>query len=401
MMAEQPTLARALRYDDVVVLPGGAWVAPEKVSLQTHLIKDHPLQLPFIGRVTTPKAAIVLAQHGLIGLIDHSLSLRAQIDAVRQVKRYQTRVLRDPLTVMPDTSVAEAKDLQLRYQFSALPVLTPGTRQVCGIATRNDIAQATDPEMPVSAVMSTDLLTVTDTTPDDEIRRILNEQMVGQVLIVDSDHNLLGMRTASDFTKREAWPQAMLDTDGRLRVGAVIKPEAVDQDRLTALLDAGVDLIMVDHPFAHNHTVQETITFIRRQRSDQRVIVMAGAVQNATGARALIDAGADMVWVCGNDKCWQDSGVGTPAFTALQDTQDTASLSQTGTWVQTDASWTPAHKIKALAGGAQGLIISIPELDNPIAELQAQAKQLAAAIGQTGADSLKALVSYARIAIIG
>lgn len=401
MKVEQPTLLRALRYDDVVVLPGGAWIAPEHVSLNTLLIKDHPLQLPFIGRVTTPKMAITLAQHGLIGLIDHSLPLRSQIDAVRQVKRYQTRVLRDPLTVMPDTSVAEAKDLQLRYHFSALPVLTPGTREVCGIATRNDIAQATDPDTPVSAVMSKDLLTVTDTTPDDEIRRILNEQMVGQVLIVDSNNHLLGLRTASDFTKRDAWPQATLDSDGRLRVGAVIKAEAIDQDRLTAMLDAGVDLIMVDHPFAHNHAVQDTITFIRRQRSDQRVIVMAGAVQNATGARALIDAGADMVWVNGDDTAWQQGGVGTPAFSALQDSYDAASLSQTGVWVHTHADWTAAQSIKALAAGAQGFIVSILESETVMADLQTQARHLATAIGQTGSDSLKTLSSYARIATIG
>jgi IMP dehydrogenase len=393
MLPDKPVLSRAWDFKDLVIMPGGAVVPPDQVNLTTQIKKPLPLRLPLLAQANSAAECIALAHYGLVGLLSADLSFGEQIAAVRRIKRHQTNLLRDPVTITPDTSVAEAQDLQLSHSFSGLPVIDPATQCVCGIVTRADIAKAADSAVPVSAVMSTDLLTAREDTPDETVKQILQEQMVGQVLIIDDKGQLIGLRTASDFAKRDSNPFATRDKHGRLLAGAIVGTGAEEQDRITALLDMGADVLMVASDFAHSSLVQETITFIRRQRCEQHVTIIAGAVQTADGARALIDSGADMLFV---DAHPVKSLVRVPGFTALQNVADAADLMHVPVWLQGELM-DQESLLKALIGGAGGLIAG--SVNTEILENWTQ--NLKTAIGQTGAKSLSDLPGCARLAIAG
>lgn len=396
MLPEQPSLPRAYGFDDVIVMPGGACVPSHQVSLDTAFTTDHPLKLPLIAKVAKPKDAIMMAQQGSVGILDSSLSFGAQVEAVRQVKRHQARLLRQPHTVTPDTSVAEAQDMQLRFHFSALPVVDPTNRQVVGIVTRNDVAKGidNDPASPVSDVMSTDLLSVTEHASDDEVQKILQEQMVGQVIVLNDKGHLVGLRTASDFAKRASHPFATVDLHGRLLVGAVVGTGVEEQDRLTSLLDMGVDVILLEQTFAHTQAVQDMVTYIRRQRCEQKVTIIAGAAHTSDGARALLGSGADMLWVNIHDTQHADTGVGVPGLTALQNVIDAAALTRNSVWIT--GVLDPILTLKALALGAAGVMAAAPDAQ----AIASWSKILATGVGQTGSKDLKNIHSYARLAIV-
>ena len=394
MLPEPKPLIRALSFDDVIVMPGGPLVAPDKVSLETVFNKDHILKRPLVGLVDNAKDAIALAQQGLIGILSGDMPFGAQIEAARQVKRHQASLLPQPHTVTPDTIVAEAQDMQLRHQFSALPVVDPATHQVVGIVTRADIARAADPSDAVSTVMSTDLLSVDENATDAEVQRLLQEQMVGQILVIHQDGHLIGLRTASDFAKRAANPYATLDAHGRLLIGIAVGVDAEAHERVSAMLDIGADIILIDQPYAHNQTVQDMVTFIRRQRCEQAMTVIVGNVQTADGARALIDSGADMLWVKAENMATAETAVGVPGFTALQAVVDAASLLNVPVWVQ--CGFDSLIAIKALAAGASGILSLYTEPDS----LSRWSKTLLSAIGQAGAIDIKTLTSHTQIATL-
>ncbi len=391
MLPERPDLLRVLSFDDVIVMPGGPLIAPDKVSLDAAFTKTYPLKKPFIGKVKTAEDAIALAQQGLLGILNGQLSFGEQIEAVKRVKRHQAKLLRQPHTVTPDTSVAETRDLQTRNGFSAVPIVDPATHKIIGIVTRGDVAKAADPSDPISSVMVTDLLTVSEQASDSDVQRILQEQMVGQVIVIDDKGQLKGLRTASDFAKRAANPFANLDAHGRLLVGATIGTGYDGQDRLSALLDMGVDVILLDQPYAHSQAVQDMITFVRRQRCEQPITIIAGQVQTADGARALIDAGADVLWTNANDDAVFHDGIRVPAFTALQNVIEAASLLQIPVWVDSGLNATQA--LKALTAGAAGCLTDYATAP----ELQQWAQTLAQRIGQAGSADLKSLASQSRL----
>lgn len=394
MLPEPKTLSRALSFSDVVVMPGGPLVLPDKVSLDTSFTKTHTLKRPLLATVDGPDAAIDLIRQGCVAVLPHRLPFGRQIEAVRRIKRHQAAMVRQPHTVTPDTVIAEAQDLQANYRFSALPVIDPATQALIGLVTRADIARAADPSDPVSSVMVTDLITVTDAATDAEVQKILQEQMVGQVPVVDSRGRLLGLRTASDFAKRAAHPHALLDAHGRLLAAAEIKAGADAHDRVNALLDIGADILVVTAAHGHSAAMQETLTFIRRQRCEQPVMIVAGPVQTGDGARALIDSGADALFVPGDAAAIGENGIGVPAFTALQNVCDAASLLSIPVWLASERD--VATAIKALAAGAHGLFC--PDLA-PDA-LPAWSEQMRAAIGQCGAADGKSLPRVAQLAIL-
>jgi IMP dehydrogenase len=392
MLPSKPTLNRAYGFDDIIVMPVGSYVAPDAVNLQTQLYPRQNLRLPLLGVVGDSKQAIAMAQQGSVGILSAQMPFGDQIEAMRKVKRHQAYLLRQPLTVTPDTSAAEAADYQSRYGFSALPVLEAGTQRLVGIVTRADVLKAVDGDAPVSLVMSTNLITVKENTPDNEVRELMQKHIIGQVLVVDDNGHLIGLRTSSDFTKRSSHPFATLDAQGRLFAGAAVAVGGDTQDRILGLLDMGVDMIVLSQDFAYAHPVQEMITFIRRQRADQKVAIMVGGVHHGDGARALIDAGADMLYVqatATREKSW----VHVPAFTALQDVLEASSLNKVPVWVQQDLS-VPDSIFKALAAGAAGVMTSISD---PSA-ITPWAQGLRAAIGQAGASTLADLPASVRLA---
>ena len=393
MLPERPPLIRALSFDDVIVMPGGPLVPASKVTLDTPFTKNHALKRPFVGRVENAKDAMTLAQQGLLGILADTLSFGAQIDAVRQIKRHQAKLVRQPHTISPDTNVAEAQDLQTQHHFSALPVVDPTTHKVVGIVTRQDITRAADPADPVSSVMVTDLFSVREDTPDKEVQRILQEQMVGQVLVVDEAGHLIGLRTASDYAKRSANPFATLDLYGRLAVGATVGVGPEQQDRASALIEMGIDVLLIDQPYAHSSVVQDMLTYIRRQRSDQVVTVIAGHVSTGDGARALIDSGADMLYVRTEHASFEN-GVGVPGFTALQAVTEAAALLSVPVWV--GGEFDPSIAVKALAVGATGLLAPYHDGEN----LAKSFETVATAIGQAGATGAKSLWTVGRLATL-
>jgi IMP dehydrogenase len=392
MLPEPTALPRALSFADVIVMPGGPLVMPDKVILETDFNAERRLKYPLLGLAGTVQDAITLAQKGLVGILSGDLSFSAQVDAVRQVKRQQAHLLRQPHTVTPDTNVAEAQDMQTRFHFSALPVVDPSSRKVVGIVTRADVAKAADPGDPVSSVMVTDLLTVREDAPDVEVKKILQDQMVGQVIVVDERGGLVGLRTASDYAKRDANPFANLDAHGRLLAGVAIAAGPEAQDRISAVLDLGADVILIAEPYAHSASVQELVTYIRRQRCEQKVTVIAGHVHTADGARALINAGADMLWLRAHDAKALESGVGVPGFTALQDVVDASSLQHVPVWIGTGLD--TAVTVKSLVAGAQGVLAPFTTMDDVMGWTQ----RLSAVLGQAGISDVKDAVHTGRLA---
>jgi IMP dehydrogenase len=391
MLPQSPSLNRAFGLDDIIVMPAGPYVSPDKVNLQTMLYPRQNLRVPVLSVVNGTKQAISMAQLGSIGVLASDMAFGEQIEAMRAVKRHQAYLLRQPLTVTPDTSAAEASDLQTRYSFSALPVVEAGTKRVVGIVTRADILKAVDGDSPISLVMSTNLITVKEDTPDNEVRDLMQRHIIGQVLVVDDHGHLIGLRTNSDFTKRSSHPFATLDAQGRLFGAASVTAGHDAQDRILGLLDMGVDLFVLTQEFAYGTAVQDMIKFIRRQRTDQKVAIMAGAVHHGDGARALIDAGADILFVNGHDT--SDNLVFVPGYTALKDVLEAASLNQIPVWVQDDLM---AQKriFAGLAMGARGVLARMTDQS----VLSQWVQDLRRGIGQAGSESLSALPASVRLA---
>jgi len=292
-------LQEALTFDDVLLVPAYSEVLPREVDLSTRLTRRIRLNLPLVAAamdtVTEARLAITIAQEGGIGIVHKNMSIEAQAREVGRVKKFESGVIKDPITVSPSTTIREVLDLTRARGISGVPVVVG--KQVVGIVTHRDMRFEEKLDAPVSSVMTPKerLVTVRENAPKQDVLALLHRHRIEKVLVVGEGFELKGMITVKDFQKATEFPRACKDDGGRLRVGAAVGTSPDTLDRVAALREAGVDVIVVDTSHGHHRGVIDMVARVKRRWPDEQVI--AGNVVTAEAARALIEAGADGVKV--------------------------------------------------------------------------------------------------------
>ena len=292
-------LEEALTFDDVLLVPAYSEILPREVDLSTRVTRGIRLNVPLLSAamdtVTEARLSIAIAQEGGIGVIHKSMSIVAQAREVGRVKKFESGVIRDPITVSPDMSIREVLDLTRSRGISGVPVVVG--RKAVGIVTHRDLRFEDRFEAPVSTVMTPKerLVTVREDAPEEEVLALLHKHRIEKLLVVNGAHELVGMITVKDFQKAHEFPRACKDGSGRLRVGAAVGTTPDTLDRVAALREAGVDLVVVDTAHGHSKGVLDTVKRIKARWAETQVI--AGNIATAEAARALVDAGADAVKV--------------------------------------------------------------------------------------------------------
>jgi IMP dehydrogenase len=316
----------ALTFDDVLLEPAYSEVLPATVDTQTTLARDIGLQIPVISAamdtVTEAPMAIAMAQLGGLGIIHKNLTIEEQAAQVRQVKKFEAGIVLNPVTVEPETTLAAALEIMSRHRISGLPVVEPGSQRLAGILTNRDVRFVAPSERPVRELMTAEnLVTVRDSVSREEAVQLLHRHRIEKLLVVDDAYRLIGLLTVKDIEKAQKHPHAVKDRHGRLRVGAATGTGIAGLERALALIDAGVDVLVVDTAHGHSAGVLEAVARIRRESNAARVI--GGNVATADGAQALIDSGADAVKVgIGPGSICTTrivAGVGVPQLTAILD----------------------------------------------------------------------------------
>jgi IMP dehydrogenase len=320
-MLEQEVLPVGLTFDDVLLIPSESAVLPREIDVSTRLTERIKLNIPLVSAamdtVTEAKTAIAMAQEGGIGIIHRNLSVAAQTSEVEKVKKYESGMITDPITVAPEQKISEAQEIMKRYGISGLPVTKNG--RLVGILTNRDLRFETRLERPVSEVMTKDnLVTVKPGVDLEEAKVLLHRHRIEKLLVVDDEFRLKGLITVKDIEKKIQYPNACKDERGRLRVGAAVGV-ADWEERVESLVRAGVDLIAVDTAHGHSKNVIDVIGCIRRRYPD--LDISGGNVATAEGTTALIQAGVNAVkvGVGPGSICTTRivSGVGVPQITAI------------------------------------------------------------------------------------
>ena len=358
---ESSRIRDALTFDDVLLVPAASQVLPREVSLKTQLTREIALNTPLLSAamdtVTEHAAAICLAQNGGIGVVHRNMSVEAQAAEVAQVKRYESGMIVDPITMRPDQRISEALEVMRRHNISGVPVTREG--KAVGILTHRDLRFVEDVDQEISRVMTSEnLITVPPGTGLERAKRILHEHRIEKLLVVDERGDLRGLITIKDIEKSERFPNAAKDGFGRLRVAAAIGVGPERLERASALVDAGVDAIVVDTAHGHAQGVLDALVELRRTFPDLSLI--GGNVATAEGTEALIKAGASgvKVGVGPGSICTTRvvTGVGVPQFTAVYDAARTAH--QFGVPVISDGGVKySGDVVKALAAGAHAVMI--------------------------------------------
>jgi len=311
-------VGEGITFDDVLLLPEKSDVVPREVSTETIFSRTIALRIPIasaaMDTVTESRLAIALAQEGGIGIIHKNLSAEKQAREATKVKRFESGVIADPITLAPDETISQARQTMAQYGISGLPIVED--TKLVGILTNRDLRLYEGPECKVKELMTTKLITAPEGTSLAEAREILHRNKVEKLLLVDDDFALRGLITMKDLLKAEQFPLAAKDTQGRLRVGAAVG--VYDYERVEALLDSAVDVIVVDTAHGHSTKVIETVKEIKRRYD---VEVVAGNVATAQATKDLIEAGADgvKVGIGPGSICTTRviSGVGVPQITAI------------------------------------------------------------------------------------
>ena len=289
----------ALTFDDVLLLPGYSEVTAKDVSLATKLTRNISLNLPLVSAamdtVTESGLAIALAQEGGIGIVHKNLTVQEQAEQVRRVKKFESGVVKDPITIDHTATIAELIELTRANGISGVPVMKDG--DLTGIVTRRDLRFETDTSQSISAIMTprAQLVTVKEGASSDEVQRLLHQHRIEKILVVDDHGALAGLITVKDFDKAESFPDACKDQFGQLRVGASVGTSADTDERVDALVSAGVDVLVVDTAHGHSLNVLNRVRWIKENFPS--VDVIGGNIATADAARALADAGADGVKV--------------------------------------------------------------------------------------------------------
>ncbi|MBR1375678.1 MAG: IMP dehydrogenase [Cardiobacteriaceae bacterium] len=315
-------IEEALTFDDVLLVPAYSEILPREVDLSLELARGVKLNIPLVSAamdtVSEARLAIALAQMGGISVIHKNMSPEAQAAEVRKVKRFESGVVRDPLTTSPDAFIGDVRRLQKEHNFSGLPVLEHG--KLVGIVTRRDVRYADDSGL-VRDVMTPKerLVTVLEGTATQEVKKVLQENRIEKALVVDKDFHLKGLVTVKDLRSTRDFPLAVKDENESLRVGAAIGTGKDSEERIALLTAAGVDLIVVDTAHGHSKGVIERVRELRRAHPD--LLIVGGNIATADAAIALADAGADIVKVgIGPGSICTTrvvAGVGVPQLTAI------------------------------------------------------------------------------------
>jgi IMP dehydrogenase len=324
------TLIEGLTFDDVLLRPGHSEVLPSEVQIATRLTRDIALNLPIIASamdtVTEARMAIAMAQNGGLGVIHRNLEPEAQAEQVRLVKRYESGMVMNPITIHPDETLADALATMKHHGISGIPVVERGPNgskgKLVGILTNRDVRFASNPSQRVAELMTKDrLITVREGVTQDEARRLLHQFRIEKLLVVDDHYRCIGLITVKDIEKQVAYPHAAKDEQGRLRVAAATTTGEQGFERSERLIDAGCDVIVVDT--AHGHSVRVLESVSRVKKLSNAVQVIAGNVATREGAQALIDAGADAikVGIGPGSICTTRivAGVGVPQLTAIME----------------------------------------------------------------------------------
>jgi len=352
----------ALTFDDVLLIPAHSTVLPNDVALGTQITRDIKLNIPLVSAamdtVTEARLAIAIAQEGGIGILHKNMSIDLQAKNVIKVKKYESGVISDPITVSPDTTIREVAELTRKNKISGLPVLEG--ENLVGIITSRDRRFETDLDKPVSSVMTPKekLVTVKEGVEREEVLALLHKYRIEKVLVVNDDFQLRGMIAVRDIQKSDDFPMACKDDLGRLRVGAAVGTGADTEDRVTALAQAGVDVIVVDTAHGHSQGVLDRVKWVKA--NFPKVQVIGGNIATAAAARDLVEAGADAVKVgIGPGSICTTrivAGVGVPQITAVSNVAK--ELKGTGVPLIADGGIRYSGDIaKAMAAGAHCVML--------------------------------------------
>ncbi len=352
----------SLTFDDVLLLPDYSSVLPRDVSLATQLTREIGLSIPLVSAamdtVTEAGLAIAIAQEGGLGILHKNLTIEQQADEVRKVKKYESGMIADPITITPSARIGEVLALTRQHNISGVPVVDG--QQLVGIVTHRDLRFETRLDAPVTSIMTPQekLVTVQEGTDLDEVRALLHKHRIEKVLVVNGGFQLRGMITVKDMQKAEDKPDACKDTSGSLRAGAAVGVGAGTEERVAALVEAGVDVIVVDTAHGHSHGVIERVRWVKQTYPDLQVI--GGNIATGAAAKALAEAGADAVKVgIGPGSICTTrivAGIGVPQISAVANVA--AALDGTGIPVIADGGVRfSGDMAKAIAAGAHCIMV--------------------------------------------
>ena len=355
-------LEEALTFDDVLLVPAASDVLPREIDLGTQLTRSVHLGLPLLSAamdtVTEARLAITMAQEGGMGIIHKNMTIEAQASEVARVKKFESGVIRDPISVTPDMTIRQVLDLTRSRGISGVPVVKG--RKAVGIVTHRDLRFETQLDAAVSSVMTPQdrLVTVTEGATKDEVLALLHKHRIEKVLVVNDSSELTGMITVKDIQKAKDFPRASKDENGRLRVGAAVGTQADSLDRVAALREAGVDVVVVDTAHGHTRWVLDTVAAIKKKWPELQLI--GGNIVTAEAAQALVKAGADgvKVGIGPGSICTTRvvAGVGVPQISAVSNVAH--ALEGSGVPLIADGGIRYSGDIaKALAAGAHSVMI--------------------------------------------
>lgn len=323
---ESTKIREALTFDDVLLVPGESDVQPNQVDTSTQLTQEIDLNIPMLSAamdtVTESDMAIAMAQNGGLGVMHRNMEIEEQARMVRKVKRFESGMVLDPITIQPNAKLSDAWALMERYKISGFPV-TDQTGKLLGILTNRDVRFADDESQPIKELMTTEnLVKVKADITKDEAKKLLHKHRIEKLLIVDDSDNCIGLMTVKDIEKSKLYPNATKDSQARLRAAAAVGTGDINGvERASALAESGVDLVVVDTAHGHSKAVIQTVANIRSQNKDLQI--MAGNVATAAAALALIEAGANAikVGIGPGSICTTRvvAGVGVPQLTAIMD----------------------------------------------------------------------------------
>jgi IMP dehydrogenase len=386
---------KALTFDDVLLLPAQSDVLPRDVSLRAHLTRNIQLNIPLLSAamdtVTESRLAIALAQEGGIGIIHKNMTAKEQAAHVAKVKRFESGVVKDPISITPDMTVRDVLSLTRLYKISGLPVVQG--KQVVGIVTNRDLRFENNLDQPISNIMTPRerLITVNESASHDEARNLMHKHRIERVLVVNDAFELSGLMTVKDILKSTEHPNACKDSQGRLRAGAAVGVGEGTEERVALLVEAGVDVIVVDTAHGHSRGVLSRVEWVKK--NFPQIDVIGGNIATAAAAKALVDHGADgvKVGIGPGSICTTRmvAGVGVPQISAIHNVAE--ALAGTGVPLIADGGVRFSGDIaKAIAAGANcvmlgGLFAGTEEAPGEIELFQGRSYKSYRGMGSLGA----------------